>query len=268
MGWKAALTLIAASAALGVSGCGGSSGSRSHSRTPAAAGAPVEATTHVTVTGCPAAQPRGIVPSPKEWIVDVRMCAARDGSSVLLTNISKVVVLEVRGVSGTHLQEQSGASAGESTSLADQTSAQVAPDGCLTQDACTLLPGHAILAMGSPATIDFAAVHDATVAVSAARAYATWTQEETEKGQQVARRIVTCAKLAGGAVPHARSWEEAYELASRRNSFCWRLVTTIMADAGTGERPEPRFFADIARRIDQGAWRDAMEYGTAHVAAG
>jgi len=267
-GWKAALTLIAASAALVASGCGSNGGgsTRTHAGTPAQVAAAAESTISVAVTGCPAAQPRGIVPSPKEWIVDVRVCAARDGSTLLLTNTSQVAVLQVRGASGTRLQRQGGES-GDATSLADQAATRVAPDSCPSQEACTLLPGHAILATGSPATIDFGLVDTSTIAVSAARSYAAWTQEAGSSGQQVANRIVTCAKLTGNAMPHARSWAEAYELTYRRGSFCWRFITAVMGAAQTGERPYVQIFEDIARRIDQGAWSDAMRYGFAHVAA-
>jgi hypothetical protein len=258
-GWRAALALVVAPLVLVVGACGGSGESKPHASTSTSGGSSAVA------AGCTAAQPRSVALSPREWLVSVRVCAARDGSSVLLKNISAVAVLQVRGAPGTMLQEQSSAT---KRSLADQTAAQVAAGGCPSQTACTVAPGEAVLANGSPATIDFAAAPAATVAVGAARSYATWTQEETQSGQQLAGRIVTCAKLTGDAVSGAAGWEAAFERLYRRGAFCWRLITTVMADAGTGDRPIVQVFEDIARRIDQGAWSDALRYGSAHVSAG
>ncbi len=257
-GFRAALLLVVAPVALAAGGCG-SGGGTSSAHSARRASAPAIA------AGCTAALPRAIAPSPAGWSTIVRICASTDGSKLLLHNASMAAVLRVTGTTtATTLQQQGG---GSTTSLADRIVARVAPATC-GGGACVVPPGHQLLASGSPASIDFSAVRVSTLAVSAARSYATWAQEESPRASRLSTQIFDCAKQTGAAgASSSTPWFAAFERVYRTGTPCGRAVTAAMADAGTGERPAVDVFENLARGADEGAWNDAIGYGVARVTA-
>jgi hypothetical protein len=256
--WRATLAVgIVGPMALAAGGCGGgSAGTSAHARrAPAAA----------VAAGCTTALPRRVAASPVGWNVLVRLCAAADGSKLLLRNASTTAVVRVSGTTpATTLAEQGGGAGG--ASLADQTAARIASAAC-SASACVVPPGHAVLASGAPASIDFEVVRTATVAVTAARSFATWTLEETPDGARLAGQIVSCAKAAGAHASGTTPWPAAFARAYAPRAACDRLVAAVMRDTGTGERPIVEVFENIARRLDAGTWADALAYGLARVSA-
>jgi hypothetical protein len=241
-------------------GCGGSSSTTSTT---------VELPTHPTVpadAGCNAAQPHHVAVNPVAFGTLIQVCSSSDGSSVRVNNISSTVIAvspDSQGSSVTmHLDPFTA-----TTFVAAATAAAV-PGQC-SFSRCSLPGGGAVIAEGSaPIILDFDVDYSATTAANAATALAAYLQGRlSSPGQQLARRVATCADEAGSIAQQNQYWQVALRSAITGSADCGSLLRSALDEPAAERVSTAEEVTGLAKSIGHGTWIDTLTYGGAEILA-